>query len=44
MANLLYLVLDDYHLVDGPDIQAGMLFLLEHLRRRRTWWSAPVRT
>jgi LuxR family transcriptional regulator, maltose regulon positive regulatory protein len=27
----LYLVLDDYHLVDGPDLQAGMTFLLEHL-------------
>jgi LuxR family maltose regulon positive regulatory protein len=27
----LYLVLDDYHLVDGPDIQGGMSFLLEHL-------------
>jgi LuxR family maltose regulon positive regulatory protein len=26
-----YLVLDDYHLVDGGDIQAGMAFLLEHL-------------
>lgn len=26
-----YLVLDDYHLVDGPEIQAGMAFLLEHL-------------
>ena len=25
------LVLDDYHLVDGPDIRAGMVFLLEHL-------------
>jgi LuxR family transcriptional regulator, maltose regulon positive regulatory protein len=25
------LVLDDYHLVDGPDIQAGMAYLLEHL-------------
>jgi len=25
------LVLDDYHLVDVPDIQAGMAFLLEHL-------------
>jgi LuxR family transcriptional regulator, maltose regulon positive regulatory protein len=24
-------VLDDYHLVDGPDIQAGMSFLLDHL-------------
>jgi ATP/maltotriose-dependent transcriptional regulator MalT len=29
--NDLYLVLDDYHLVDGPDIQAAMTFLLEHL-------------
>ena len=27
----IYLVLDDYHLADGPDIQAGMTFLLEHL-------------
>jgi len=27
----LYLVLDDYHLVDGPDIAAGMTFLLHHL-------------
>jgi LuxR family transcriptional regulator, maltose regulon positive regulatory protein len=26
-----YLVLDDYHLVDGPDVRAGMRFLLEHL-------------
>ncbi len=26
-----HLVLDDYHLVDGPDVQAGMAFLLEHL-------------
>lgn len=25
------LVLDDYHLVDGPDIRTGMVFLLEHL-------------
>jgi len=25
------LVLDDYHLVDGPDVRAGMTFLLEHL-------------
>src|SRR4029077_8169092 len=25
------LVLDDYHLADGPDIRAGMVFLLEHL-------------
>jgi LuxR family maltose regulon positive regulatory protein len=27
----IYLVLDDYHLVDGPEMQAGMVFLLEHL-------------
>ncbi len=27
----IHLVLDDYHLVDGPDIGAGMMFLLEHL-------------
>ena len=25
------LVLDDYHLVDNPDLQPGMAFLLEHL-------------
>ena len=25
------LVLDDYHLVDGPDVRDGMAFLLEHL-------------
>lgn len=25
------LVLDDYHLADGPEIQPGMAFLLEHL-------------
>ena len=25
------MVLDDYHLVDGPDIGAGVTFLLEHL-------------
>ena len=25
------LVLDDYHLVDGPDVRSGMSFLLEHL-------------
>jgi LuxR family transcriptional regulator, maltose regulon positive regulatory protein len=25
------LILDDYHLVEGPDVQAGMVFLLEHL-------------
>ena len=27
----IYLVLDDYHLVDGPDLQPGMTYLLEHL-------------
>jgi LuxR family maltose regulon positive regulatory protein len=27
----LYLVLDDYHLVDGAGVAAGMVFLLEHL-------------
>ena len=27
----LYLVLDDYHLVDGSGVAAGMVFLLEHL-------------
>jgi len=32
--NDIYLVLDDYHLVDGPDIQAGMTFLLERLPPR----------
>jgi LuxR family transcriptional regulator, maltose regulon positive regulatory protein len=30
----IYLVLDDYHLVDGPDVQAGMAFLLDHLPPR----------
>ena len=25
-----WLVLDDYHLVDGPDVRDGMAFLLEH--------------
>ena len=25
------LVLDDYHLADGPDVQPGMAFLLDHL-------------
>ncbi len=29
--NEIYLVLDDYHLVDGPDLEAGMVYLLEHL-------------
>jgi LuxR family maltose regulon positive regulatory protein len=29
--NEIHLVLDDYHLVDGPAIEAGMVFLLEHL-------------
>jgi LuxR family maltose regulon positive regulatory protein len=29
--NDVYLVLDDYHLVDGPEIRIGMTYLLEHL-------------
>jgi LuxR family maltose regulon positive regulatory protein len=29
--NEVHLVLDDYHLVDGPDVGAGMMFLLEHV-------------
>ena len=29
--NEVVLVLDDYHLVDGPDLRDGMTFLLEHL-------------
>ncbi len=28
------LVLDDYHLVDGPDVRGDMVFLLEHLPRQ----------
>src|SRR5450432_550127 len=31
MSDEIDLVLDDYHLVDGPDIQAGMAFLIDHL-------------
>ncbi len=31
LQNDLYLVLDDYHLVDGPGVAAGMAYLLEHL-------------
>lgn len=31
LAEWLHLVLDDYHLVDGPGVQAGMAYLLEHL-------------
>jgi LuxR family maltose regulon positive regulatory protein len=30
----LVLVLDDYHTIDSPEIQAGMAFLLEHLPER----------
>jgi LuxR family maltose regulon positive regulatory protein len=30
----LTLVLDDYHAIDAPDIQAGMAFLLDHLPPR----------
>ncbi len=33
-ADDLHLVLDDYHLADGPDIEAGMAFLLAHLPPR----------
>ena len=29
--NEVVLVLDDYHLVDGPDLRDGMTFLVEHL-------------
>jgi len=29
--NDVVIVLDDYHLVDGPDLRDGMTFLLEHL-------------
>jgi LuxR family transcriptional regulator, maltose regulon positive regulatory protein len=29
--NDIHLVLDDYHLVDGPDVEAGLVFLLDHL-------------
>ena len=32
----LTLVLDDYHLAEGPDIQPGVGFLLEHLPPRCT--------
>jgi LuxR family transcriptional regulator, maltose regulon positive regulatory protein len=32
--NDVWLVLDDYHVVDGHDVQAGMAFLLEHLPRQ----------
>ena len=28
------LVLDDYHLIDAPDVQEGMAFLLDHLPPR----------
>jgi LuxR family maltose regulon positive regulatory protein len=31
VSNDIVLVLDDYHVVDGPDVQGGMAFLLEHL-------------
>jgi LuxR family maltose regulon positive regulatory protein len=30
-SNDIVLVLDDYHVVDAPDVQGGMAFLLEHL-------------
>jgi LuxR family maltose regulon positive regulatory protein len=31
VSNDIVLVLDDYHVVDAPDVQGGMAFLLEHL-------------
>jgi hypothetical protein len=31
VSNDIVLVLDDYHLVDGPAVRTGMAFLLEHL-------------
>ena len=31
LAHDVVLVLDDYHAVDAPEIQAGMTFLVEHL-------------
>jgi LuxR family maltose regulon positive regulatory protein len=34
MPDDIVLVLDDYHMVDVPDIQGGMAFLLEHLPPR----------
>jgi LuxR family maltose regulon positive regulatory protein len=30
-SNDIVLVLDDYHVVDAPDVQSGMAFLLDHL-------------
>jgi LuxR family maltose regulon positive regulatory protein len=34
LPNDLDVVLDDYHLADGPDVAGGMVFLLEHLPRQ----------
>jgi LuxR family maltose regulon positive regulatory protein len=34
VSNDIVLVLDDYHVVDAPDVQGGMAFLLEHLPPR----------
>ena len=34
LPNEIVLVLDDYHEVDTPDIQGGMVFMLEHLPTR----------
>jgi LuxR family maltose regulon positive regulatory protein len=31
VSNDIVLVLDDYHVVDAPDVQGGMAFLLDHL-------------
>ena len=44
---LVWLVLDDYHLVDNRDVRDGMAFLLEHLppaRARRDQHAAPTPT
>ena len=37
----LYVVLDDYHLADGPAIQPGMAFLLDHLPPQPADSSSP---
>ncbi|MGB3337368.1 MAG: LuxR C-terminal-related transcriptional regulator [Devosia sp.] len=33
LSSQIHLVLDDYHLIDQPDIQSGMAFLVEHVPR-----------
>ncbi|WP_313866000.1 hypothetical protein [Mycobacterium sp.] len=34
VADEIVLVLDDYHVIDAPDVQEGMAFLLDHLPQR----------